>query len=58
MKQNKYLHIETDSGEYSTKIIAIEVGSRGYASKDNEKGLGVCTAFANQKFHSKDFEIV
>ena len=55
LKQNKYCHVETDSGEYSTKIIAIEVGSRGYVSKDNEKRLRSLHSFYKSEVSFKRF---
>ena len=34
-KSNKYAHLETVIKTYSTKVVAFEVGSRGYISKRN-----------------------
>ena len=38
-KQNKYAFLETDSSEYDVEVVALEIGSRGLLTEENNKRL-------------------
>ena len=55
LKTEKYSHFEKDITEYTTKIIALEIGSRGHVTSENKDRLKLLYNFTTKDLKFKSF---
>ena len=55
-KNDKYEHLKEEIRNYTTQIVAFEIGARGYISRENRKRLKLIHKYCKTDIKLKEFE--